>query len=321
MYANSERFIVFPSRVCYRYGSLNESGLYMTLNSRPILLSDYAQPRRRQLFDGTRKVLYDGPESGTYVLYFKDDVTLQGKSDTISGKGILNNRISELMMTRLNDLGIDTHFIRSLNMREQLVRATETLPFSVTLHNVASGAFAKRLGLEEGMLLSKPVPEFTLRSKDLNNPIVAAEHLTALGWSRFEEIDDILMTSQRVNDFLSGQFLALNIRLISFSLEFGRHYTTDLMDSQIMITDELSPDTFSLLDLTTGRRLDQQGMKDYPEETNEIYQEVARRLGVLGLDIPEGINGIASQDIFSKQRALKKSSLKQRKNPHGHNSL
>jgi len=293
----------------------------MTPNFRPILLSDYAQPRRRQLFEGMSKILYDGPEPGTYVLYFKDDISLDDEVETVSGKGILNNRVSELMMTRLNELGLETHFIRTLNMREQLVRATETLPFSVTLHNVASGNFAKRLGLEEGMLLSKPIPEFSLRSKDLNHPVVAAEHLTALGWSRFEEIDDILMTSQRVNDFLTGQFLALNIRLISFSLEFGRFYTSDLMDSQIMITDELSPDNFNLLDLNTGRRLDQQGIQDYPEEASEIYQEVARRLGVLGLDIPEGIPLSASQDIFSQKRPFKKRSLKQRKNPHGHNSL
>lgn len=293
----------------------------MTLNSRPILLSDYAQPRRRQLLDGTSKTIYDGPEPGTHVLYFKDDVFLEGEVETINGKGILNNRVSELLLSRLNEIGIDTHFIRTLNMREQLVRATEALPFYVTLHNVASGTFAKRLGLEEGMQLSKPVPEFSLTSKELGNPTVAAEHLTSLGWSRFEEIDEILLTAQRVNDFLNGQFLALNMRLISFSLEFGRFYTSDLMDSQIMITDELSPDTCNLLDLTTGRRLDLQGMEDDPEEASEIYQEVARRLGVLGLDSSDGLTSASTQDIFSKQRSPNKRSLKQRKNPHGHNSL
>ncbi len=293
----------------------------MTINSRPFLFSDYARPRRPQLLDSTSKTLYDGPEPGTHVLYFKDDISLEGEVKTINGKGILNNRMSELLMSRLTDLGIDTHFTRALNMREQLIRAADPLPFYVTLHNIASGIFARRLGLEEGMPLAKPVPEFSLRSRELNNPVVATEHLTALGWSRFEEIDDILLTSQRVNDFLSGQFLALNMRLISFTLEFGRFYAPDLMDSQIMITDELSPDTCNLLDLTTGRRLDRQGVQDDPEKAGKIYQEVAHRLGVLGLEHPDGIFSSTSQDIFSQHRTYNKKSLKQRKNPHGHNSL
>lgn len=293
----------------------------MSISSRPLLFSNYTQPRRRQLFDGTGKTLYDGPEPGTYVLYFKDDVAIRDDVLTVSGKGVLNNRISELLMSRLNELGIDTHYMRTLNMREQLVRTTESLPFIVTLHNVASGAFARRLGLEEGMALSKPIPEFSLRSEELDNPIVAAEHLTALGWSRFEEIDDILLNSQRINDFLNGQFLALNLRLISFTLEFGRFYTSDLMDSQIMITDALCPDTFNLLDLTTGKRLDQQGVEDNPQQAREIYQEVARRLGVLGLDMPEDMLSPISQDIFSQKNIRSKRSLKKGKNPHGHNSL
>ncbi len=293
----------------------------MNISSHPRLLTDHASPRRRQLLDETSKTIYDGPEPGTYVLYFKDDVALEKDVLTVSGKGVLNNRISELLMTRLNDLRIDTHFIRALNMREQLIRTTETLPFTLTLHNVASGAFAHRLGLEEGMPLLKPVPEFSLRNEELNNPVVAAEHLTALGWGRFEEIDDILLTSQRINDFLTGQFLALNIRLISFRLEFGRLYTSDLMDdSQIVITDEICPDTCSLLDLTTGKRLDRQGVQDSPDEAPKIYQEVARRLGVLGMDIPEGTTP-PSQDIFPKNRPLLKRPLKPKKSPHGHNSL
>jgi phosphoribosylaminoimidazole-succinocarboxamide synthase len=260
----------------------------MPINSRPLLFKDYAPPRRRQLCEGTGKILYDGPEPGTHVLYFKDDVALENTTTlTVCGKGVFNNRISDLLMSRLNDLGIDTHFIRTLNMREQLVRSTEPLPFSVTLHNAAFGTFAKRLGLEEGLFFSKPIPEFFLRSNELGNPIVAAEHLTTLGWSRFEEIDDILLTSQRINDFLSGQFLALNIRLISFTLEFGRFYASDLMDSQIMLTDELSPETCDLFDLRTENRLDRQGIQDNPEQALEIYQEVASRLGILGLTPPD----------------------------------
>jgi phosphoribosylaminoimidazole-succinocarboxamide synthase len=254
-------------------------------------------------------------------LYFKDEVAITNQVVTVNGKGILNNRISELLMSRLNELGIDTHYIRTLNMREQLVHTTESMPFVVTLHNVASGAFARRLGLEEGMPFSKPILEFSLRSEELDNPVVAAEHLTALGWSRFEEIDDIILTSQRINDFMSGQFLALNMRLISFTLDFGRFYGTDQMDSQIMITDDLCPDTCNILDLTTGMRLDRQGIEDNPAHAEGIYQEVARRFGVLSLEAPENNQPGPSQDIFVQKKPLKKKSLKQRKKPHGHNSL
>lgn len=285
------------------------------------MFSDFTQPRRRQLSEETGKILYDGPEQETHVLYFKDDVPFRDDVLTISGKGVLNNRISELLMSRLNELNIDTHYVRALNMREQLIRATEPLPFALSMHNIASGTFANRLGLEEGTSLAKPVPEFSFISEELGHPVVAAEHITSLGWSRFEDIDDILLNAQRINDFLNGQFLALNIRLISFTLKFGRHYTSELGDSQVMITDELSPDTFNLLDLTTGRRLDQQGVQDNPRYAHEIYQEVARRLGVLGMDVTESPLPQSSQDIFPPEKTPNKRSLKKRKKPHGHNSL
>lgn len=292
----------------------------MTTNFRPILLSDYAQPRRRQLFDGTTKTVFDGPEPGTHVLYFKDDLILENEVETISGKGILNNRISELLMSRLNELNIETHFIRTLNMREQLIRATESFSFSLTVHNVACDSFAKRLGLEDGTTLAKPIPEFSLRSRELNNPVIAAEHITSLGWSRFEEIDEMLLTSQRVNDFLSGQFLALNIRLISFTLQFGRCFTSDLMESQILITDELSPESINLFDLVTSRRLDHSGMEEYPERTNEIYKEIAYRLGVLELENSDGMLAPLFEGKLSQIRSPGEQ-FKQRKKPHGHNSL
>jgi phosphoribosylaminoimidazole-succinocarboxamide synthase len=175
--------------------------------------------------------------------------------------------------------------------------------------------------LEEGSALLKPIPEFSLRAEELNHPVVAAEHLTSLGWSRFEEIDDILLLSQRINDFLSGQFLALNIRLISFKLEFGRLYTSDLMDSQIVITDEISPDTCNLLDLKTGKRLDRQGAQDNPDEAREIYQEVARRFGLIGLEVPETPMTPGLQDILASVKPSLKRSLNRRKSPNGHNSI
>lgn len=250
----------------------------------PSLLTDSTVPRRRQLCDEPHKTTYDGPSPETHVLYFKDDIAIHNRLYTINGKGVLNNRISELLMTRLNGLRIETHFIRSLNMREQLVRATEILPFKLTLHNVASQTFAKRLGLKENVVLPKPIPEFSLSCEKLGQPVVSTEHLTALGWSRFEEIDDILLMSQRINDFLIGQFLALNMRLVNFTLSLGRIYTTDLEDSHVVITDALCPDTLHLFDLTTNKHFHQEEIARNPEYAQEIYQEVARRLGVFSID-------------------------------------
>ena len=272
----------------------------MAISSYPSLPSNYSAPRRPQLREGRGKILYDGPEPGTHVLFFKDEGGAGNSSLTLSGKGVLNNRISELLMTRLNDMGINTHFIRRLNMREQLIRATEVLPFNLTIHNLASGSFALRLGLEEGMSLPKPIPEFALRSRELNNPVVAVEHLAALGWGRLEEIDDILLISQRVNDFLSGQFLALNMRLISFTLEFGRYYVSDFTEPHILVIDELSPDTCNLLDLTTGERLDQQGVQNQPHMARNIYQTVASRFGLLDLEAFKEKPIAASDRIFPK---------------------
>lgn len=291
----------------------------MAIDSPSPFVGEYAHPRRRHLFEGTGKILYEGPEPGTCVWHFKDDVAVESGISTVSGKGVLNNRISDLLMSRLNELGFDTHFIRTLNMREQLVRKTEALPFSVTLHNVAFGAFAKRLGLEEGIIFSKPLHEFFLRSPELGNPVVATEHLTVLGWSRFEEIDDILLISQRINDFLTGQFLAYNMRLVSFTLEFGRLYVNDLADSQVILGGELSPDTLDLLDLTTGKRLGRHGIQGTPEEAQEIYRQVASRLGVLSLDTL-GLAG-PSQDSHPAPKPCMKKYLVKRKNPHGHNSF
>jgi phosphoribosylaminoimidazole-succinocarboxamide synthase len=249
----------------------------MTIRFHSHLFHDDAPPRRRQIFDGVSKTTYDGPEPATHVLFFKDELSLEGNIMTTSGKGVFNNRISGLLMSRLNDLGIETHFIRALNMREQLVRSTAALSFRVTMHNVATGTFAMRLGLQEMGQLPQPIPEFSLRNEKLGNPFLATEHLISLGWSRLDEIDEVLMVSQRINDFLSGQFFALNIRLLSFTLEFGRQAD---FNAPLLIIDELSPETCSLFDLKTGQRLDQQGIKDNPEKSCEIYQEVARRLGV-----------------------------------------
>src|SRR5919204_1171660 len=164
--------------------------------------------RRRRIYEGKAKVLFEGPEPGTLVQYFKDDASAfnNQKKGTITGKGVLNNRISEYLMVKLGEIGVPTHFVRRLNMREQLVREVEIIPLEVVVRNVAAGSLAKRLGLEESHALPRSIIEFYYKNDQLGDPMVSEEHITAFGWAAPQEIDDIMALAIRVNDFLSGLF-------------------------------------------------------------------------------------------------------------------
>ncbi len=185
--------------------------------------------RRRQLYEGKAKILYEGPEPGTIIQYFKDDATAFNaqKKGTINGKGVINNRISEHVFLRLAHIGIPTHFIRRLNMREQLVRQVEIIPLEVVVRNVAAGSLSKRLGMEEGEPLPHTLIEYYLKSDELQDPMVAEEHIACFGWANNEEMQDIAAMAIRVNDFMCGMFAAIDIRLIDFKLEFGRIWDGD----------------------------------------------------------------------------------------------
>ena len=158
--------------------------------------------RRRQLFEGTAKILFEGPEPGTLVQYFKDDATAFNaqKKGTITGKGVLNNRISEYLMTRLGEIGVPTHFIRRLNMREQLIREVEIIPLSVVVRNVAAGSLSTRLGIQEGTRLPRSIIEYHYKNEALQNPMVSEEHITAFGWASTADLDDMVQLTLRVND-------------------------------------------------------------------------------------------------------------------------
>ena len=240
--------------------------------------------RRKQIYEGKAKVLFQGPEPGTIVQYFKDDATAfnNQKKGVLTGKGVLNNRISELLMTRLGEIGIPTHFIKRLNMREQLVREVEIIPIEIIIRNVAAGTLSKRLGIEEGTALPRSIVEFCLKDDDLGDPMVAEEHITAFGWATHQELDEIVNLSLRINDFLLGLFLGVGIRLIDFKLEFGRWYNGDEMS--IVLADEISPDSCRLWDLETNEKMDKDRFRRDLGKVEEAYQEVARRLGLL----PEG---------------------------------
>jgi phosphoribosylaminoimidazole-succinocarboxamide synthase len=255
--------------------------------------------RRRQVYEGKAKVLFEGPEPGTLVQYFKDDATAfnNKKKGTITGKGVLNNRISEYLMTRLGEVGIPTHFVRRLNMREQLIKEVEIIPLEIVVRNIAAGSLAKRLGIEEGTVLPRSIIEFYYKADALDDPMVSEEHITAFGWASPQEIDDIMALAIRVNDFLSGLFLGVGIQLVDFKIECGRLFEGDMM--RIVVADEISPDSCRLWDVATQDKLDKDRFRRDMGGLVEAYQEVARRLGIMNENEPPRPTGpvlVASGD-------------------------
>jgi len=212
--------------------------------------------RRKKVYEGHVKTLFEGPEPGTLVQYFKDDATAfnNEKHGIITGKGVLNNRISEHIMTALTGIGVPNHFIRRLNMREQLIRACEIIPLEVIVRNVAAGSLSKRLGIEEGTPLPRPIIEFCYKDDKLGDPLVTEEHIVAFNWASQQDIDDIIALALRVNDFLSGLFTGVGIKLVDFKIECGRVYEGDFQ--RIIVADEISPDSCRLWDIKSGEKLD-----------------------------------------------------------------
>ncbi len=237
--------------------------------------------RRRRVYEGKAKILYEGPEPGTLIQHFKDDATAFNgeKHETIEGKGVLNNRISEFIFQKLTDIGVPNHFIKRMNMREQLIREVEIIPLEVVVRNVAAGSLSKRLGIEEGTQLPRSILEFYYKSDENNDPMVTEEHITAFGWANPQEIDEIMAMALRVNDFLSGLFIAIGIRLVDFKIEFGRHVENEMM--RVILADEISPDSCRLWDIHSNDKLDKDRFRRDMGGLVEAYQEVARRLGIL----------------------------------------
>ncbi|MBL8697171.1 MAG: phosphoribosylaminoimidazolesuccinocarboxamide synthase [Alphaproteobacteria bacterium] len=248
--------------------------------------------RRKQIYEGKAKILYEGPEPGTLVQYFKDDATAFNakKKGVITGKGVLNNRISEYLMMRLEEIGVPTHFVRRLNMREQLVREVEIIPIEVVIRNVSAGSFAQRYGVPEGQTLPRSIVEYYYKNDELNDPMVAEEHITAFGWASTQDLDDIMALALRINDFLSGLLLGVGLKLIDFKLEFGRHWN-EHDEMRIILADEISPDTSRLWDVKTNEKLDKDRFRRDLGNVEEAYREVARRLGILPEGGPQDLKG------------------------------
>ena len=246
--------------------------------------------RRKKIYEGKAKILYEGPEPGTLIQYFKDDATAFNaqKKAILEGKGVINNRISEYMMTRLNGIGVQNHFIRRLSLREQLIKEVEIIPLEVVVRNIAAGSIATRLGLAEGTPLPRSIIEFYYKDDKLGDPMVSEEHITAFNWAATQEIDDMMATALRVNDYLSGLFSGVGITLVDFKIEFGRIYEGDF--SRIILADEISPDSCRLWDSQTNEKLDKDRFRRDLGNVIESYTEVARRLGIMK-EMPTVIQG------------------------------
>jgi phosphoribosylaminoimidazole-succinocarboxamide synthase len=251
--------------------------------------------RRTKIYEGKAKILYEGPEPGTVVQYFKDDATAFNaeKKAVIEGKGALNNRLSEFFMTGLNEIGIPTHFIKRLNMREQLVRSCEIIPLEIVVRNFAAGSFTKRLGIEEGTRLPRPIVEYCYKDDSLGDPLVTEEHIAAFGWASQQDMDDTLSMALRVNDFLSGLMLGVGIRLVDFKIEIGRIYEEDF--HRLVVADEISPDSCRLWDIKTGQKLDKDVFRRDLGSLTSAYTEVAERFGV----IPKNINNVQKPNLIN----------------------
>jgi phosphoribosylaminoimidazole-succinocarboxamide synthase len=210
---------------------------------------------------------------------------------------VLNNRISEHIFTLLGQIGIPTHFIRRLNMREQLIRQCEIVPIEVVVRNVAAGSLSKRLGIEEGTQLPRTIIEYYYKDDALGDPMIADEHIACFGWASQDEMNDIADMAVRINDFMAGLFAGIGIRLVDFKLEFGRIWENDY--SRIILADEISPDGCRLWDMTTNEKLDKDRFRRDLGGEAEAYQDVARRLGLL----PEGdANSVLDLETHRKKR-------------------
>ena len=235
----------------------------------------------KKLYEGKAKIIFATQDKNLVIQHFKDDATAYNnqKKDIIDGKGILNNRISEHILTNLNQVGIKNHLVKRLNMREQLVQMVNIIPIEFIVRNIATGSLTKRLGIEDGTVLEYPLIEYCLKNDELGDPLVSREHILAFKWMDDFEIDFVTDELRRINDFLQGMFRGVGIKLVDFKVEFGRIEKDGKKD--IILADEISPDTCRLWDATTDKKMDKDRFRKDLGNLVEAYQEVARRLDIL----------------------------------------
>ena len=231
----------------------------------------------KKLYEGKAKIVYAGPDKGTAIQHFKDHATAFNnlKKSTIEGKGVLNNRISEHILKNLEQIGIKTHLIKRINMREQLIRLVEIIPIEFIIRNIATGSLTKRLGIKDGTVLEKPLLEFCYKNDELGDPLIAREHIYAFNWASVIQLDYITEQCHRINDFMQGMFRGIGIKLVDFKLEFGT------VNGKIILADEISPDTCRLWDIKSDEKLDKDRFRKDLGNLITAYKEVAKRLNIL----------------------------------------
>ena len=256
----------------------------------------------KKLYEGKAKIIYATDNKNLVIQYFKDDATAFNnlKKSTIEGKGVLNNRISEHILTNLGQIGIKNHLIKRLNMREQIIKFVEIIPVEFIIRNVATGSITKRLGIEDGTVLKQPLLEYCLKNDKLGDPIISEEHILAFDWATKQELEKIKKMILRINDFMIGMFRGVGIKLIDFKLEFGRLNTNG--KTEVILADEISPDTCRLWDSITDKKLDKDRFRKNLGDLIPAYTEVAKRLGILH-----------EQSNVSAVNVTKLSSVKKRK--------
>ena len=232
--------------------------------------------KKEMLYEGKAKKVFvtDNPEA--YIVEYKDDATAFNglKKGTITGKGVINNRMSNMMFAMLEKKGVPTHLIKELSDRETAVKKVEIVPLEVIVRNIAAGSFSKRFGVEEGRVLSCPTLEFCLKDDALGDHLINNSHMLALDLATPEELETISTLTMKINEELKAFFLSIGIELVDFKIEFGRYH------GQIILADEISPDTCRLWDVKTHDKLDKDRFRRDLGGVEEAYQEVMRRLGL-----------------------------------------
>jgi len=255
----------------------------------------------KKLYEGKAKIIYDTNEKDLVIQHFKDDATAFNalKKANIEGKGVLNNRISEYLLNSLGQCGIQTHLVKRLNMREQLIKKAEIIPVEFIVRNIVTGSLGKRLSISDGTVLEKPLLEYYLKNDELGDPIITKEHIYAFEWATEREIKNIDSMSLRINDILQGVFRGVGIKLVDFKIEYGKVWNKNKEINEIILVDEISPDTCRLWDMKTEKKLDKDRFRKDLGMVIEAYQDVARRLGIM----PEETN--ISEVNFGKTASVK----------------
>ena len=231
---------------------------------------------REKLYEGSSKIMYESDDESVLIQFFKDDMLMQdGTTIQVSGKGVIKNNISAFVMEMMDLAGINNHFFEKVNMREQQVQIVEIVPVKVCVSNVAAGRYVSQFGIEEGYVFDHPIIDYRVKNREKGYPSINEQQMDYFGWIDQEETGELAHQALRVNDFLSGLFAGVGIRLVECQLEFGRIF--DGLDFAFILADEITPDNCRLWDLETNQKLDFEYAAENPENAISIYKEIAKR--------------------------------------------